>query len=176
MMTRARMCLHLLPGHIMANYIIVVITTLTLSLGVCGNALAQMDGDRMLHETIYSAVDGLFSETERQLISDYFQDDNRLEDEDDRGKKHKKNKKDKKHKGLPPGLAKKDQLPPGLQKQLQRNGTLPPGLAKRDLPADLESRLPPLDAGYERVIADTHVVLVEKSTGIIKDIIENIVQ
>jgi hypothetical protein len=157
----------------MANHIIVVITTLGLSLGAFGHAMAETNGNRMLHETIAGAVDGLFSETERQLISDYFRDENRLEDEADRGKKHKK---DKKQKGLPPGLAKKDQLPPGLQKQLQRNGTLPPGLAKRDLPADLESRLPPLDAGYERVIADSHVVLVEKASGIIMDIIENIVE
>lgn len=170
------MSLHSLPGHIMANYLIVVITTLTLFPGISSHALAQVDGGRMLNETIYGAVSGLFSEAERQLISDYFQDTNRLEDEDNRDKKHKKHKKDKKQKGLPPGLAKKDQLPPGLQKQLQRNGTLPPGLAKRDLPADLESQLPPLHTGYERVIADTHVVLVEKSSGIIKDIIENVVQ
>ena len=165
--------LYLLPGRIMANHLIVVITTLSLSFGACGQALAEMDGNRMLNETIYGAVDGLFSETERQLITDYFRDEYRLEDEDDRDKKHKK---DKKKKGLPPGLAKKDQLPPGLQKQLQRNGTLPPGLAKRDLPADLESRLAPPHDGYERVIADTHVVLVEKATGIIMDIIENIVE
>jgi hypothetical protein len=169
----ASLSLYLLPAHIMTNHLIVVITTLSLSFGACGNVLAEMDGNRMLNETVYGAVDGLFSETERQLISDYFRDEYRLEDEDDRGKKHKK---DKKKKGLPPGLAKKDQLPPGLQKQLQRNGTLPPGLAKRDLPADLESRLTPPHEGYERVIADTHVVLVEKATGIIMDIIENIVE
>ena len=95
---------------------------------------------------------------------------------DDYDKQHKKDKKGKKQKGLPPGLAKKEQLPPGLQKQLARNGTLPPGLAKRELPADLESRLPPVPAGMERVIADTHVVLVEKASGIIRDIIEDIVQ
>src|SRR5579864_3107297 len=29
--------------------------------------------------------------------------------------------------GLPPGLAKRDQLPPGLEKQLRERGTLPPG-------------------------------------------------
>ncbi len=31
--------------------------------------------------------------------------------------------------GLPPGLAKRDELPPGLEKQLEKNGTLPPGLS-----------------------------------------------
>ena len=79
-----------LPGHIMANYLIVVITTITLFPGISSHALAQVDGGRMLNETIYGAVSGLFSEAERQLISDYFQDTNRLEDEDNRDKKHKK--------------------------------------------------------------------------------------
>lgn len=74
----------------MANYLIVVITTLTLFPGISSHALAQVDGGRMLNETIYGAVSGLFSEAERQLISDYFQDTNRLEDEDNRDKKHKK--------------------------------------------------------------------------------------
>ena len=37
--------------------------------------------------------------------------------------------------GLPPGLAKRDQLPPGLQKHLWKHGSLPPGLQKKVGPA-----------------------------------------
>lgn len=75
--------------------------------------------------------------------------------------------------GLPPGLAKKEALPPGLQKQLERGGTLPPGLAKRSLPADLRARLGPPAAGTERLIAGTDVVLVEKATGVVLDILRD---
>lgn len=138
-------------------------------------SLAEKNSDRILEATIYGAVDGLFTESERQLITEYFHEEYQQNDDDDNGRRDKKNRKGKKHKGLPPGLAKKDQLPPGLQKQLERNGTLPPGLAKRDLPADLESRLRPIDDSFERVIADSDVMLVEKATGIITDIIKNIV-
>jgi Ni/Co efflux regulator RcnB len=74
-------------------------------------------------------------------------------------------------KGLPPGLAKKETLPPGLQKQVERGGTLPPGLAKRDLPASLSARLGAPAEGTERVIAGTDVVLIEKATGVVLDIL-----
>ena len=90
--------------------------------------------------------------------------------EDKGKKKHKGNKKDKSKK-LPPGLAKKEQLPPGLAKQLERNGTLPPGLAKRDLPEDLESRLPLLPKTHQRIRVDDDIVLIEKATGRILDIL-----
>jgi len=77
---------------------------------------------------------------------------------------------------MPPGLAKRGSLPPGLQKQLERNGTLPPGLAKRDLPDDLKSKLPPVPEGLERVIADESVVLIEKATGKILDVIQGVLK
>ena len=75
---------------------------------------------------------------------------------------------------MPPGLAKRDSLPPGLQKQLEKNGTLPPGLAKRDLPDDLEKKLPSIPDTLERVIAGESVVLLEKATGKILDVIEGV--
>jgi hypothetical protein len=80
-------------------------------------------------------------------------------------------------KGLPPGLAKKGKLPPGLQKHLDKNGKLPPGLQKRlePLPRDLEVRLPRLPEYWERVILQEHVVLVDRRTQQILDIIENVV-
>jgi hypothetical protein len=158
----------------MTERLMTTLLALAISLFSCAS-LAEMDGERMLDATIYGAVDGLFTETERQLITDYFHNDYRYHDDKD-GKHHKKNKNGKKQKGLPPGLAKREQLPPGLQKQLERNGTLPPGLAKRALPEDLQGRLSPVHHGYERVIVDSNVLLVEKASGIISDIIKDIVQ
>jgi len=81
-------------------------------------------------------------------------------------------------KGLPPGLAKRGgKLPPGLQKHLDKNGTLPPGLQKRlePLPQDLDSRLPGLPEYWERVILERDVILLDRRTNRILDIIENII-
>lgn len=123
------------------------------------------------------AVDAGFSELERDLIGKYYEGhrSSKMNSEEDRttednAKKNNKGKKSKKD--LPHGLAKKDELPPGLAKQLQKNGTLPPGLARRGLPSDLEKQLPPPPRGYERqIIEDATVVLVNKATGKIADII-----
>ena len=107
------------------------------------------------------------------------------DDEDDGGKKKKKSKKAKKKdkgkgkgkdKKMPPGLAKKDKLPPGLQRQLENNGRLPPGLAKRDLPTELEAQLPPLQEGTERLIVDNDVVLIHQATGVVLDVLRDIVR
>jgi hypothetical protein len=80
-------------------------------------------------------------------------------------------------KGLPPGLKRGGKLPPGLQKHLDKNGTLPPGLQKRlePLPQDLDSRLPGLPEYWERVILERDVILLDRRTNRILDIIENII-
>jgi len=62
-----------------------------------------------------------------------------------------------------------------LAKQLERNGSLPPGLAKRNLPTDLESELPDVAENLERTIVENAIVLVEKATGRIVDIIKDVV-
>lgn len=116
-------------------------------------------------------------------------DDARDDEDDDRDKadrdkknKNKKNKdkghkKDKgKSKGMPPGLAKRDSLPPGLQKQLDKNGRLPPGLAKRDLPSDLASKLPERTADQDVVVVENDVVLMDKATGVILDVLKDVVR
>ncbi|MFQ5664345.1 MAG: hypothetical protein ACE5HL_10985 [Terriglobia bacterium] len=79
--------------------------------------------------------------------------------------------------GLPPGLAKREQLPPGLQRHLEKNGTLPPGLQKRlqPLPQELESRLPQTGKGVRRVVVAGNVILLEERTGKILDIIQDVV-
>lgn len=82
-----------------------------------------------------------------------------------------------KGKGLPPGLAKRGgNLPPGLQKHLEKNGQLPPGLQKRlePLPVDLDRRLPRLPEYWERVVLERDVILIDRRTNRILDIIENI--
>ncbi len=123
-------------------------------------------------------ADVVFSEIEKQVIDRYFKKDAAGEQDatgESRGKSSKqKGKKSKK--GMPPGLAKRDSLPPGLERQLQKNGTLPPGLAKKSLPAELEKELPPPPEGYERqVVEDAAVVLVEKATGKIADVIKGVI-
>ena len=102
-----------------------------------------------------------FSSEERRIIESYYQ----------KGKKSKK-------KGLPPGLAKRGgDLPPGLQKKLDRGGQLPPGLQKRlePLPTDLDHRLPRLPEYWERVIVERDIVLIDRRTNRILDIIENVI-
>ena len=102
-----------------------------------------------------------FSLEEHRIIEDYYH----------KGKPSKK-------KGLPPGLAKRGgNLPPGLQKKLDRDGKLPPGLQKRlePLPTDLDRRLPRLPEQWERVILDRDIILVDRRTNRILDIIENVI-
>ena len=108
-----------------------------------------------------------FSDKEKELIGDFF--DILRGDQESKGSKGSKGSKNKK--GLPPGLAKKKELPPGLAKQLEKNGTLPPGLSKRDLPRDLRSKLPSRKSIFERIIVGDDVLLIEKGTEIILDIL-----
>jgi len=80
--------------------------------------------------------------------------------------------------GLPPGLAKRDELPPGLQRHLEKNGQLPPGLQKKiqPLPIDLEVHLPRLPRGYKRVVIGGHVILIEERRATVVDIIRDVIR
>jgi hypothetical protein len=80
--------------------------------------------------------------------------------------------------GLPPGLAKRGgHLPPGLERQLERNGTLPPGLQKKlqPFPPELERQLPPCPTSYQRGIIGAHIVVFNRNTRLIVDVIKNVV-
>lgn len=66
-------------------------------------------------------------------------------------------------------------LPPGIARNLARGKPLPPGIAKQALPGDLSRRLPPVRDGYERVIVDGRVLLVEIATQVIHDILADLV-
>ncbi len=116
----------------------------------------------------------VFSAVEKKVIKDFF------------GKQAadavlgtKKDKKDKKNKGKKNKNAKNKgnsgELPPGLQKHIEKYGTLPPGLAKKELPPGLAKRLGSTRSGFERLIVGDDVVLVEEATGVVLDIIKDIV-
>ena len=105
----------------------------------------------------------VFSAIEKKIIEDFFGE------EATSGTKKDKNKKNKKDKG------KSGELPPGLQKHLDKHGTLPPGLAKKQLPPGLAKRLGAPWSGLERLIVGDDVVLVEEATGVVIDIIKDIV-
>ncbi|MBF0251687.1 MAG: hypothetical protein HQL35_13780 [Alphaproteobacteria bacterium] len=145
-------------------------------------AWAQGSGDALR--------DLAFTEIEKRLVAEHFGvamtdlnvggDKEADDDKDDDADKGKGKSKDKGHgkdksKGLPPGLAKRDALPPGLQKRMEKHGSLPPGLAKRDLPADLAAKMPKRDDGQEVTVVDDDVVLVDKATGVIIDVIKDVV-
>jgi hypothetical protein len=101
-----------------------------------------------------------FLPEERRIINDYYRRDTT------------------KKKGLPPGLAKRGgKLPPGLQKHLEKNGQLPPGLQKRlePLPSALDARLPSIPECWGRVIVEHDVILLDRRTNRILDIIENVI-
>lgn len=65
-------------------------------------------------------------------------------------------------------------LPPGIAKNVARGKPLPPGIAKKYLPSDLESGLP-ARAKHRRVIVDDDVLLVAVATGLVVDMLENVI-
>ena len=73
------------------------------------------------------------------------------------------------------GGGKSKGLPPGIAKNLAAGKALPPGIAKQHLPTRLVSALPPPPRGYERVIVDGRVLLVEVATQVIHDVLTDLV-
>ena len=100
----------------------------------------------------------IFSSRDREIIRDYYFGRNS---------------------NLPPGLAKRGgNLPPGLQKHLERDGTLPPGLQKRveSFPVELERRLPRLPEQYRRVSIGVDILILDRRTQRIMDVIHDILR
>lgn len=62
-------------------------------------------------------------------------------------------------------------LPPGIAKNLTRGKSLPPGIAKQYLPEGLRRELPAPPAGYERIMVDGRILLVEIATQVIHDVL-----
>lgn len=73
------------------------------------------------------------------------------------------------------GKHKRKALPPGIAKKLARGKPLPPGIAKQVLPNELRRALPPVKDGYERIIVDGKILLVEIGTQIVHDVLTDIV-
>ena len=125
-------------------------------------------GDVLVSKALDRVAAKTFSEDERSRIKEFLDTQKSSESEGRRNKA-----KGRTHKGLPPGLAKKDHLPPGLEKQLEKNGHLPPGLEKRDLPGDLVRKLPSCSKKKSGcAIVGDDVVLMDKTTDLILDVIE----
>ena len=75
------------------------------------------------------------------------------------------------NKGLPPGLAKRGgKLPPGLAKRDQ----LPPGLQGDPLPYELEQKLSRLPSSYVRVRVGQDIVLMDRNTRVVFDVVYGI--
>ena len=78
---------------------------------------------------------------------------------------------ERKHKGkLPKGF---DRLPPELERQLVIRGELTPELRERiePCPEDLEERLPPPPPDYAHVVIGGHIVLLNRRTSVVMDIL-----
>ncbi len=65
--------------------------------------------------------------------------------------------------------------PRGIAKNLARGKSLPPGIAKQYLPDGLQQILPTPPAGYERIIVEGKVLLVKTATGVIHDILTDVI-
>ena len=98
------------------------------------------------------SVSAVFSKGEISIIAEWYQD---------HPQSNARGKGKKKPKGLPPGIA----------RNLARGKALPPGIAKQVLPQNLIALLPPTPHGFERIVVDGKVLLVEVATRVIHDIL-----
>jgi hypothetical protein len=119
-----------------------------------GEASGQTAGDKV--RSGLPPSEPVFSAQEITIVQDYFRTN---------------------RSSLPPGLAKRESLPPGLEKQLVKNGKLPPGLKKKvqPLPIELERQLTVLPTGYRRVVIAGNAIVMSPTTGLIYDIIRNVI-
>ena len=119
----------------------------------------------------------VFEEAKRRVIKEYYdrvpgaKATNEQDEDKDKSKSAKKNKGKDKDKSAK-GKGRDNGLPPGLAK---RGNRLPSGLMKSDLPPELEASLPKLPNNVEGVVVDTDVLLVQKGTDPIFDVIEGII-
>lgn len=101
-------------------------------------------------------VNVAFSKAEVSIIAEWYSD---------HGSRSSRGKGGKKPQGLPPGIA----------RNLARGKPLPPGIAKQVLPQGLVELLPSAPHGYERIIVDGKVLLVEVATHVIHDILVDVI-
>lgn len=77
------------------------------------------------------------------------------------------------YKKNPEASGKVKELPPGIRKKIARGGTMPPGIAKQVLPDGLHRQLPQRD-GYDYNVVGSDVVLVDKATDVIVDVLSDV--
>ena len=128
---------------------LLLVALLTLSASGC--ATTAMTSGRVVIKDDNYRVDVNFNDHDRKVIREYY----------GHQKKHNGKK-------MPPGLAKRGgNLPPGLAKR----DVLPPGLQGRALPRDLEVQLTPLPSAYMRVRIGGDLVLLDRKTRVVLDVI-----
>lgn len=127
-----------------------MIAVMAIAIGAGGWAIASRTAGA-------ASVEVSFSLAEKQIIAGFFTGSG--------GTGQGKGKKNKGvgNQGMPPGLA-------------MKGGPLPPGIAKRQLPSNLVAQLPPPPQGYERVIVDNDVLLVNIATRVIHDVLTDILR
>lgn len=133
-----------------------LMAVMALAIGVAGWTVASRSADA-------GSLEVSFSLKEKQVIANFFAGSGGGDDQGGKGKKKKKKKGAGGNQGIPPGLAKK-------------GGPLPPGIAKRQLPNNLISQLPPPPQGYERVIVDKDVLLVNIATQVVHDVLTHVLE
>ena len=104
-----------------------------------------------------------FSDKEISVISVYYRDHSTTYSQKGNGKKGNGNNKGQKS------------LPPGIAMNLQRGKALPPGIAKQVLPTGLIDLLPAPRRGFERIVVDGKILLVEIATQLIHDVLEDLI-
>ena len=97
-----------------------------------------------------------FSKDEVSIIASWYREHGEVSQQKQRGKKS-------------------GSLPPGIAKNLERGKPLPPGIAKQYLPDSLVHKLPAPPRGFERVVVDGKVLLVEIATRVIHDVLTDVV-
>ena len=139
-----------------------LMAVMALAIGTAGWAIANSAANAQSFEVSFSLKD-------KQVITDFFASSSGgggggEQGGQGKGKKGKKKKnKGVGNQGIPPGLARK-------------GGALPPGIAKRQLPSNLISQLPPPPQGFERVIVDKDILLVNIATQVVHDVISHVLK
>lgn len=135
---------------------IVYMIPVLLVLSACGSVVATSGQVTFTDNTVRAGI--VFSATDREIISRYYANLH-----PGRGKGHGKK--------TPPGLAKRGTLPPGLA----RRDVLPKGLRGRGLPVGLESQLRPLPEPYVRLVIGTDIVIINRHTRVMMDILRGVI-
>jgi hypothetical protein len=128
---------------------LVPLVAIPLLLATASSVHAQSKGKAKAKDpSVVATVSAVFSTAERELIVGWFH-------------------------GHPVTGAKA--LPPGIRKNLARGKPLPPGIAKQVMPTGLLQTLP-VRSGYETVRMGVDVLLVELATGIIHDVLMDVIR